>query len=82
MNTFLARTGSNSTCFLAIKQSLPCGCEQFRGSVRRLRLPLDPPLNVMTSMFRVYKCACVIKFHVARPLMKMASNSRLYLCSH
>ena len=30
------------------------------------------------SMFRVYKCACVIKFHVARLmniLMKMASNS-------
>ena len=32
MNTFLARTGSNSTCFLVIKQSLPCGCVQFRGA--------------------------------------------------
>ena len=39
MNTFLARTGSNSTCFLAIKQSLPCGCVQFRGGVRRFRPP-------------------------------------------
>ena len=48
MNNFLARTGSNSTCFLAIKQSLPCGCVQFRGGggVRRLRPPppLDPPM--------------------------------------
>ena len=36
------------------------------------------------SMFRVHKCACVIKFHVARlmnTLMKMASNSRSNLCS-
>ena len=35
--------------------------------------------SVSASMFRVYKCACVIKFHVARlmnTLMKMASNSR------
>ena len=34
MNTFLARAGSNSmadACFLAIKQSLPCGFVQLRG---------------------------------------------------
>ena len=37
MNTFLARTGSNST---TIKQSLPCGCVQFRG-----RVPAPPPLD-------------------------------------
>ena len=33
---------------------------------------------------RVYKCACVIKFHVAplmNTLMKIASNSRSNLCS-
>ena len=41
MNTFLARTGSNSTCFLAIKQSLPCGCVQFRGACAS-SAPLDP----------------------------------------
>ena len=35
-------------------------------------------------MFQVYKCACVVKFHVAQLmniLMKMASNSRSKLCS-
>ena len=34
--------------------------------------------SIFAFMFRVYKCACVIKFHVARLmniLMKMASNS-------
>ena len=34
--------------------------------------------SIFVFMFRVYKCACVIKFHVARLmniLMKMASNS-------
>ena len=42
MNTFLARAGSNSrvdACFLAIKQSLPCGCVQFRGRC----VPAPPP---------------------------------------
>ena len=41
MNTFLARAGGNSrvdACFLAIKQSLPFGCVQFRG-----RAPAQPP---------------------------------------
>ena len=36
------------------------------------------------SMFRVHKCACVIKFHVAglmNTLMKMASSSISNLCS-
>ena len=47
MNTFFARTGSNSTCFLAIKQSLPCGCVQFRGGVCRLRPP--PPRSATAS---------------------------------
>ena len=39
---FMLRTGSNSTCFLAIKQSLTRGCVQFRGGggcVCRLRHP-------------------------------------------
>ena len=44
MNTFLARTGSNSTCFLAIKQSLSCWCVQFRGACTGSAPPLDPPL--------------------------------------
>ena len=39
MNIFLARIESNSTCFLAIKHSLPCGCVQFKGGVRRLHRP-------------------------------------------
>ena len=54
MNTFLAKTGSNSrvdACFLAVGQSLPSGCVQFRGSMCRLRPntpppPLHPPLLV------------------------------------
>ena len=45
MNTFLIRTGSNSTCFLAIKQSLPCGCVQFRRGACAGSAPLDPPMD-------------------------------------
>ena len=44
-------------------------------------IPMQQALSA--SMFRVYKCACVI-FHVTRlmnTLMKMASNSRSNLCS-
>ena len=45
--TFLAIAGSNSrvdACFLAMKQSLPCGCVQFRGG-RALAPPSPrPPL--------------------------------------
>ena len=34
--------GARSTCFLAIKESLPCGCVQFRGGGGRAP---DPPLR-------------------------------------
>ena len=50
MNTILARAGSNcrvDACFLAIKQSLPCGCVQFRRSVCQLHL--DPPLGTTSN---------------------------------
>ena len=49
MNTFLGRTESNSTCFLTIKQSLPCGCVQFRGACASYD-PLDPPLKTVVSV--------------------------------
>ena len=64
MNTFLARTGSN---FLAIKQSLPCGCVQFRG--RALAPP--PPRSAFAVLWDSFKkriyCPCT-KLH--RPCTK------------
>ena len=54
--------------------------------ITMLMIPMQQAFSA--SMFRVYKCACVIKFHVARlmntlinTLRKMASNSRSNLCS-
>ena len=48
LNIFLARAGSNfrvDACFfLAFKQSLRCGCVQFRGVGGYAKFPFDPPL--------------------------------------
>ena len=81
MNTFLARTGSNSTCFLAIKQSLPCGCVQFRGGVRRLP-PAPPPHRSAAPLVLHSSCwshaqyyvsiVHVAFFYVPRPLIDRA----------
>ena len=60
MNTFLARTGCNSTCFLAIKQSLPCGYVQFRGGVHRLRPPLNPPLIALVIFLVTDEAASIL----------------------
>ena len=59
MNTFLARAGSNSrldACFLAIKQSLPCGCVQFRGACAG-STPINLPLNALKKCmnYQIYK---------------------------
>ena len=54
--------------------------------ITMLMIPMQQALSA--SMFRVYKCACVIKYHMVRlmntlmnTLRKMASNSRSNLCS-
>ena len=59
MNTFLARTGSNSTCFLAIKQSLPCGCVQFRGGGACAGSAPPPPPRSTTELQGASFCCFV-----------------------
>ena len=52
--------------------------------ITMLMIPIQQALHLFRFHVRVYKCACVIKFHVTRlmnTLRKMASNSRSNLCS-
>ena len=54
MNTFLARTGSNSrvdACFLAIKQSLPCGCVRWLHTWKTSSLQSCPNFK-LSSIFQ------------------------------